>query len=251
MRLAVIILLPLGCGWQPFEPSKATPTAPADASVDTATADAVVAVIEDSARGDTRPFDTLVSDPIPPTCARPLDASFRCDTPAAKSGSTACTEAMLNELAACFGEGDASRCSAAQKSYPVCSKCVIEQWLYDSRFLDVGACLRIVAPTSACGTTWPCNIDCLSAVCGECDETPGSGKTVATSERMDCERDAARAATTVKPAGACYEVSSKALAACIADPSLSICFVRSPDDLLPFLRGACRDGGDWSRALEP
>jgi hypothetical protein len=255
MRFPLVALaLTTGCGYRVLDglgfDAAQEPRADAASAVDTSGPTTVV----DSAQPDTRTSvpDTRPPDMGPISCATTLDATFTCMPPAAKAGSTECTEAMLQEFRYCFGaDGDSTKCSAAMKAYPKCNSCVLDQWLYESRYVDTGACIRVVSPASSCGTTWRCNIDCLTAVCGECDDTPGSGKTASTSEKNDCERDAQSAGTATKPRGACYDVASKGLAECTSDPTLAPCFVRTSDDVVAFYRGACRDGGSWARAYEP
>jgi hypothetical protein len=51
-----------------------------------------------------------------------------------------------------------------------------------------------------------------------------------------------------EPKGACWEIASKDHVACASNDKLRFCFVNVKADLLPFYRGACRDGGDWANA---
>lgn len=193
------------------------------------------------------PFDTRPPPP-PVTCALPLPSDFTCIAPDVPAGRTTCTDAMLAEFVLCFGAtGDEKRCSAAVKSFPECNDCVLKEWLYDSRFVNVGACLRAMDPSSPCGRSWRCNVDCLALVCGDCDETPGSGKTATKSERQDCETDAQSKGSSTKPIGACAATGTE-LVTCREDPRFAKCFINTVADVLVFYRGACRDGGDWSRA---
>jgi hypothetical protein len=197
--------------------------------------------------GSPPPFDTR--PPAPVTCAQPLPSEFTCLAPDARTGRTTCTDAMLAEFVLCFGSaGDEKRCSAAIKAFPECNDCVLREWLYDGRLVDIGACMRAIDPGSACGTNWRCNIDCLAAICSDCDDSLGSGRTSSTSERQDCERDAQFKGSSTRPMGECFDLAARDLATCRTDERFAKCFIASINDVLVFYRGACRDGGEWSRA---
>ena len=43
---------------------------------------------------------------------------------------------------------------------------------------------------------------------------------------------------------------AKDYTACISDPKFSVCYPATVEDVIPFYRGACRDGGDWTHAYE-
>ena len=191
-------------------------------------------------RADTR---AVSMDTKPIGCVRSLPATFVCEPPVAKGGKTTCTDAMLIEfLDACVGASATSAtCETWRLKFPGCNDCAMD-WIYvpdysDDLQWDTGACLRAIAPASDCGKAWRCATECLGAVCAECDPTASDA---AASERAECERNAKATA------GACYALAAGDLAKCEGDPALAVCFVRTPSDLLTFLRGACRDGGAWS-----
>ena len=183
-------------------------------------------------------------------CMQPLPTDFVCKAPGAKAGKTVCTDAMIEEFTNCFGSaGSTTKCSAATKAYPECNTCILKDWLYNNS-VDVASCIAKVLPTDKCATTVRCNVDCLGLVCpkDDCDTTPGSGSSATRSQADDCFRDAQFRGSTLKPKGACYDVATKDYADCAAKPELAYCFVTSITDLTYFFRGACRDGGDWSKA---
>jgi hypothetical protein len=191
---------------------------------------------------DTAPVDT--SDAAP--CIAPLDGGFTCVPPTPRPGKTVCTDAALDAVLVCFGS-DSKACSAATAKYPECSACV-KDWIEGDR-IDFAACVYAIDPTNPCGTTVQCTLDCLDAVCSACDPTVGSGSMPARSARDDCER-AASSSGDGGPVGACWDVAAKDYAACATDPRFMLCFPRRLDELVPFFRGACRDGGDYSRVYE-
>ncbi len=209
--------------------------------------DSAVVVVTDTGGGpvvvqpDTRP-------PAPLGCQQPLPSTFACEAPTSRTGATVCTDAMIEAFFDCFGtDGDATKCTAAQKAYPACNTCILSTWL-DGQTIAIGSCIKAIDPTSSCATTVPCRADCLEAVCAGCDETKGSGRTSTTSALDNCYTDAIWRGSSTKPKGNCYDVAAKEYVTCQADPRFLYCFVQSKADLLPFFRGACRDGGNWSKA---
>ncbi len=190
--------------------------------------------------------DTGTTPPI--DCTAPLPADFACGSIKAKAGQKVCAEASLTELMTCFVAGGEKACEAARAKHPDCDKCLTE-WKYGERFFDVGACMHLVDPASGCGEAWRCERDCVAAACAECDDSPGSGKTPGGSALSECDarmRNAADAGT-----GTCYERATRDLDLCRLHPTVAVCFVDKAEDVLRFYRGACRDGGDWSKALSP
>ena len=188
--------------------------------------------------------------PPPYTCVQPLPADFACKAPASKPGKSVCTDAMLDEFLNCFGsDGSYTKCAAAIKAYPDCQTCVLKDWLWKNS-IDTAACIATVAPKDPCATVVRCNTDCLGTVCpvDDCDSTPGSGSTATRSQLDECWGDAQFAGSTLKAKGACYEVASKGYAECAARSDLAVCIVTTKPEVLRFLRGACRDGGDWTKS---
>ncbi|MBK7397970.1 MAG: hypothetical protein IPJ34_17140 [Myxococcales bacterium] len=221
-------------------------TESSDATADTGTRDSVVR--------DTGPWDTGWRDTggelLGRTCER-IVTGFKCPTLEPKVGQSVCTDAMLEQFLSCFSPDWSSiKCSAAQKAFPECNKCVLGEWLAEDRF-DVAACVVAVAPKSVCAVAVGCALACRDAACPPtvCDQTPGSGIRGG-SEYEDCLLTVESAGSSTKPKGACYEVAAKDYAICAASPDLAVCFPKVKRDLLPFYRGACRDGGDWSHAIE-
>jgi hypothetical protein len=202
------------------------------------------------------PVDSAVVDSEPPvdsatevvdaevitaSCIGSLDAGFACRSPKVRAGRTVCSDAAIRALVVCFGT-DSKACSDATAQYPACATCV-KDWFENDR-IDFAACIHALDPTGTCATTVQCTLDCLDAVCATCDSRVGSGSTSMRSARDDCER------TATESTGACWDVAAKDYVACAVDARFSICFPRGGEQLLPFFRGACRDGGDYSRAYE-
>jgi len=222
------------------DPAPANPTPGTDAAVDS------VAI-------DSKPVDTGKPDVPAPSCAAPIEG-FACEAAADRTGKTVCTDEMIKEFMNCFGtSGDEAKCTAARTKYPQCNTCVLTDWLKvnpdtGGGSLDVAACIKKVDPTGPCSGATNCYYDCNDWVCSECDDTPGSGKTgsMSSSAALECERDARSAGSSTKPKGACYDIAYKEFTTCQSDERFRYCFVRTLADLEFFLRGACRDGGNWS-----
>jgi hypothetical protein len=196
-------------------------------------------------REDTRmpppPVDT--GGPPPLSCEQPVPPDFRCTAPSPVAGKKVCTDVAIRALAdGCFGYGATeSKCNSAMKKYPACSTCMLEDWIHDNR-LAIGACIQKVAPGDKCATTIECTYSCLDVACSECSWEPGSGMGGG-SEMDECWEAAA--------SGSCYSIAAKDYEACVSDPKTAVCIPNTVEDLMPFYRGACRDGGDWSRADVP
>jgi len=210
--------------------------------------------MRDSVARDTGVWDTGWRDTggewFGRTCEQ-IVTGFKCPTLEPKVGQSVCTDAMLEQFSSCFGaDASSTKCSAAQKNFPECSKCVLGEWLAEDR-IDVAACVVAVAPKDVCAVAVGCALACRDAACPRaiCDETPGSGMR-GDSEYEDCLLTVESAGSSTKPKGACYEVAAKDYAICAVRPDLAVCFPKAKSDLLPFYRGACRDGGDWSHATE-
>lgn len=240
--LIVASLLAIGCGGRlglelPLDIDGDAATSDTSSTTDSVAIDSRP-IAEDSRppREDTRP-------PMPTTCESPLDPSFKCTPPAPVAGKKVCTDAAIRELSdGCFGyDATEGKCNAAMKKYAGCGNCMLYDWIDDNR-LAIGACIQKVAPGDKCATAIECTYDCLSEVCAACDTEPGSGKGGG-SEADDCWETAAE--------GQCYPIAAKDYGVCVGDPKLAVCIPNTVEDLLPFYRGACRDGGDWSKANIP
>lgn len=235
--LACFGALALGCGARTisdFDLDETVGDASADSfSIDTASLDTATFDTGRPPPPDTRP-------PPPMTCELPLDPSFACLDVPKLAGKKVCNDAAIRALTnACFFGGDGGSCEAARKKYGACSKCVIEEWIAESR-LESGACIQKIDPKSSCGRVINCTYDCLASVCSECDPEPGSGKGGG-SAADDCYENAAST-------GGCYDLAAKDYTECASDPRFSVCIPNTEEDLIMFYRGACRDGADWSKA---
>lgn len=187
------------------------------------------------------PFDT--APPPPTTCATPLSPGFTCTAPAPGKGQTVCTDDAIRAIVnGCF-TGDGGGCDSARKKFPACERCMLQDWL-DEGSLNVGACILAVSPGNPCAKTVKCGMSCLAEVCGSCDPSPGTGSG-GMSELDDCYSNESY------EGGKCYAVAMRDYVACSEEPKLSVCFPYDLDAVLPFYRGACRDGGDWSKAFTP
>lgn len=120
---------------------------------------------------------------------------------------------------------------------------MLRDWL-DGGSLNVGACVLAVSPGNPCGKTVKCGFDCLAEVCADCDPSAGTG-TSGSSEMDECYTNESDIG------GKCYAVAMKDYPECAGDPKLSVCFPMDVDAVIPFYRGACRDGGDWTKAFTP
>ncbi len=213
-----------GCGSED-PPAAATPA-------DTGTAD--------TGTPDTKVPDTNPPDTAPIRCDQPVGADYMCPPAPNKAGATVCNDLALNTLlTACFGSTSTeAACTKWRKDYAECDKCALGTWLYTTAsgagFLDYPACMQKIDPASGCGAAGECWNDCRETVCGECDDM----------EKTACETRARRSsATATIPKGSCYENSYKKYNECTKDAKFENCI--SP---LEFLRGACRDNGNWTDA---
>jgi len=181
--------------------------------------------------------------PEPEGCAQRLSPGFICSEPEPAPGRRVCNDVAIRAIVdGCFGGAATSEsCESARKSYSTCSTCMLNDWLIDGMRLAVAECMQKIDPKNSCVKTVACTYDCLDEVCLDCDYTPGTGSGGG-SELDDCWENEFE--------GQCAAHSRDYLA-CIGDPKLSVCYPSTVDDLMPFYRGACRDGGNWSRAFEP
>jgi len=240
--LVLLSLLLVACGGK----VAGDPSLDSDAAVDSARPDGGP-IFDAAPRPDTRPTPVDAGPPPPPpTCATPLSSGFACVPPTPKKGQTVCTEEAIKAIVGgCFGDSATeSTCNSARKKYPACDNCMLRDWLDNNR-LDVAACVLGVTPGNPCAKTIKCGYDCLDDVCSSCDPTPGTGTGGGYSEMDDCFNNES------EPTGKCYAIAMKDYMECAGDPKLSICFPATVEDVFPFFRGACRDGGDWSKSSSP
>jgi hypothetical protein len=115
---------------------------------------------------------------------------------------------------------------------------------------------------------------CDEAVCNNpanpCDMTAGSGADGKTSAFQDCVKQERARGGTIVPRGACYDVATmQALETCfpsLSGPVTNFCIVgeeftptgtSGPDvtklrfEAVEYMRGACRDNGNWTNADQP
>jgi hypothetical protein len=224
----------VGCGGRVTDEATSS-----DASVDSVAIDTALPPRRDSG---TKPVPTEIG-PEPTGCAQRLDPSFTCTAPDPLAGKAVCTDAMMQVVIdGCFGESATSTsCTSAQKKFPACAGCMINDWIIDGTRLAVAQCMQRIDPKNSCVITVECTYDCLEEVCMDCDYSPGTGSSGG-SEMDDCWASEAET-QCAKPASE--------YTACISDPKFSVCYPSSADALLPFFRGACRDNGNWARAYEP
>ena len=189
--------------------------------------------------------DTGTTDAGAKTCPATLASTFACVAPTAKKGKKTCSEAMVQAIVpACYGSSaTATKCADVQKKYPGCQGCILSDWLDGGR-PDIAACILAITPTSPCGPAMNCGYDCLDAVCGACSTAAGSGAAGGTA-RAECF------SAQSKSTGQCWSKGMSSYASCSGTAQFALCFPATTADLIPFFRGACRDGGDWSRALSP
>ena len=229
--------------------------------------------------GDTAPKDTgkVPGDTAPVICDKtPLDSTFKCAAPTAvqKGGppATSCTEDMLQEYATKCLTADlkiGSTCGDFKAAHPECATC-IANWSFDTLipgkiYPDRDKCFYKVMDDT-CGTAFNCMFACDTAVCGDCDNTAGTGADGVVSEQQDCvNRERKRGGTTV-PKGACYDVAAGVALKCLSDDAAIIdpCVISElftptgaggkidltslQRESVIFMRGACRDNGNWTNS---
>lgn len=217
--------------------------------------DAGADVVVDAPATETTP-DTATPETGPLVCAQDLPSSFACAEPRKAVAKTTCTEALLQEFAAkCVVDASSvpAECTAWKSANAACAACV-EDWSWDEAKIltDDYQCYEMLVP--GCGKAMNCDLECPFEVCGECDDTAGTGSGGG-SELDDCVREA------TAEGGRCYEVSSKKAKECFDDPKGAPCAItqyytssgdlaKLREEIVRVLRGACRDGGDWSKAGE-
>jgi hypothetical protein len=175
-------------------------------------------------------------------CDRPLPSTFACVEPVERPKSKVCTDAAIDAIVqGCWVTG--KTCAESQKSFPDCAQCMLKDrdasgtpvgWI-DVDAIDIAACVHAIDPMSSCGKTQQCATDCVRSVCEECDPSV---------DQVEWKACRTRALAV---GGAC-RAQAMDLPSCETDPRFARCFLTTNDDLLPFFRGACRDGADWSKA---
>jgi len=202
-------------------------------------------------------------DTAPYSCINPFAGSLACEAPVERIGKKVCNDAMLSALSSCF-VGDAKGCYAARDAYAACATCVLDDtadggvpvgWI-EGNWIDEGACIRAIDPKSACATVVNCTRACIESACVDCADG---------SEWNECRDEVLAPTTLALPdagpdadadvdtdadagGGVCHRLIARQWTACASDPRFRPCIIQTVDDLLPFFRGACRDGADWARA---
>ena len=141
---------------------------------------------------------------------------------------------------ACFGPAPTEAASEHTKKYARAAS-ASSTFITPGGYLDVGACIKKVNPRAAARAPSTASM------------TAGRTRAAAATRRR---REARRSTTTVSsrqsdPSGSCWEFGAKDYDSCTSDPELSVCVPATVDALLPFFRGGCRDGGDWTKAETP
>ncbi len=194
---------------------------------------------------DAIPIDSAVVDSGRFFCDEPAD-DLVCPEPQ-KKGAAVCNDAAIRALSdGCFGDtADQESCQAARSKFSACSRCVLETFITDSGFLDMAPCILSVSPGSTCAKSVSCAYECIGYVCSNCDYSPGTGVETET-EYGDCTNRAF--SPPPAPNGLCWSQGGKDYERCLADPALRVCVPYDVTELVPFFRGACRDGGNWAKA---
>jgi len=232
-RIAAFIACVLACGCGSETRDEADSAAPAES-------------------GDTLPDDSSTTwpdtsaDTAIAACATDLPSDFACPASSTFTGGTACTEAALEAFVNTCYDGTFStsaKCVAWTASFAECSKC-LRAFTAPAGLLDVGACMHFLAPSSPCGSVQDCFRACVGEVCRTCDRSGGSR------EIVRCVNESVSPGYSTIPKGRCYDVAFKKLIIddywCGTTVTFDLC-----RQVLPLLRGACRDGGDWLHSGDP
>jgi hypothetical protein len=163
-----------------------------------------------------------------------VPTGFTCGA-ATRMGQHSCTESDIEALdGPCFTMPTTTACEAALTAHPGCASC-LRAWLTADGYLDVGACVTAIAPGDPCAKELGCLQSCREAVCASCSNAPGSGSG-GDSAQVDCGNE------VLTGGGACSAVPGVGVAgSCLSTAAFMKCV-----DPVQFLRGACRDGGDFS-----
>jgi hypothetical protein len=198
--------------------------------------------------------------PIAPGCPDEHPWDGACSPRPTPTGSHACDDDAIEALLPCFVDFDADACSDAAKAHAACAKCALwpapDGWIAEgTRTLDTAACVRAIAPSDPCATTVTCPASCALSQCASCKEfdyedclsrvlAGASFATLETDAGIE-DADAADAA----PLGVCWSETTASVSACLSDVRFRACIPDTKEGVRLFLRGACRDGGDWSKAM--
>jgi hypothetical protein len=229
-----LVLTLIGCG-SDDEPAVATDTG-VDAVVDTAKVP------------DTTP---------PPSCESELSSNFECVAPIKVAGETTCSEEALQGLIESCLAADItvpSECAAWKAANAACATCV-RRWHWTAIpgeiYPDDYKCYWAIMDDT-CAKNVNCMFDCQDEVCAECDRARDS----------DGTSEIGRCYSANEQAGSkCWDVAAQAGMACFQSHDTAGCNVNEiykdtadlttlKSQVLRFLRGACRDNGDWTRSEE-
>jgi len=223
--------------------------APVDGGSDTATTDTKMPA------PDTKPQDTG-SGTI--ACKEPVD-DVVCLAPLKAAGQTACNDAMLMDLAEkCLGADIKvpTACADWKAANAACASCV-KAWSWSAEaggpagdiYPDDWKCYWSVFD-APCAKSVNCMFDCQYTACGNCES--GSA------ERRNCFDSVSKAGgecydLAAKDGNACFETFKTPLEGCNVDEMYAA--MPNVDTLkqqvVRFLRGACRDGGNWTNSANP
>jgi hypothetical protein len=278
----VVSALVVGCGGRVNESSSSD----TDAGTDSAIVGLDAEEPFDIGTPDTRPTPDTWKDfgleptPEPTVCDHVLPSFFECTAPTAtdKGGppSKDCTEADLEDFVMSCIYADykvGPGCTSWKDAHPACNTCV-GHWALSTAVIpgqiypDRDKCYYQLLDPS-CSTSFLCMSACDEAVCDGCDPAPGSGASGKASEWQECVNRERAEGGTGSPKGACYDLAAGAALKCLSSAAdlTSPCVVNElfaptgtgghPDvtlmrpEVLVFYRGACRDGGDWTKSSSP
>jgi hypothetical protein len=207
------------------------------------------------------------TDTAPPLCDEDLGAGFECMLPDKRATPTSdCTEAQLQSMVtACITDSVSktpATCSPWKAANPACAACVgaFAATYYAARVIPERNQCYWALMSDSCDKALQCSFDCQDEVCAGCDNTLGTGSDGKTSEYRECATRARSNATAKTPKGRCWDLASKQASDCLAATDVTPCIINelnnsTPDiptlqqQVVEYLRGACRDNGDWSNRL--
>jgi len=250
----------------------------ADAGKDTAVAVDTDTPIDANDTGGPKPVDggpkDTGFDAGPTYCDQDLPGDFACAAPTKiPTAGTVCTEAQLEAFVTkCIADPVTSippGCTDWKTANAACSACITGfaiDTVSSKNLPDRDKCYWTIFDDK-CDKAVNCSFECQRAVCEACSTDPGTGLDGKRSEFQDCLTRAQFAGTASKPKGRCYDIASKEAKACFTTFDIVPCIVDElytpsgaggkPDvtllqnQIVQYLRGACRDGGSWAKYTMP
>jgi hypothetical protein len=209
------------------------------------------------------------TDTAAPLCDEDLSSDFMCALPTKRATPTKdCTEDQLQAMVtACIADPISktpASCSPWKAANGACATCVgaFAATYYAARVIPERNQCYWALMDDSCDKALNCSFDCQDNVCTTSDTTLGTGADGKTSAYRDCAVRARSNAVGSKPKGRCWDIASKAANDCLAATDVTPCILdelgnSTPDiptlkgQVVEYLRGACRDGGDWSNRTSP